>query len=50
MLITRIAELKITVEDNPDPEAIRLLISNLVEYNNDHQLEKDEYQPLAIWL
>ncbi|MEH1942306.1 MAG: GNAT family N-acetyltransferase [Nostoc sp.] len=50
VLITRMAELKITVDDNPDPESIRLLISNLVEYNNDRQLEKDEYQPLAILL
>lgn len=35
------------IEDNPNPEEIHTVISQLVEYNNS-QVEKDIYQPLAI--
>ncbi|OUL25241.1 GNAT family N-acetyltransferase [Nostoc sp. 106C] len=42
------ADLKFTVEDNPAQEDIRTVINKLVEYNSDRQIEKDEYQPLAI--
>lgn len=41
------AKLTITIEDNPDPEEIHTVISQLVEYNNS-QVEKDVHQPLAI--
>ncbi|NDJ21231.1 GNAT family N-acetyltransferase [Nostoc sp. B(2019)] len=41
------AKLTITIEDNPNPEEIHTVISQLVEYNNS-QVEKDIYQPLAI--
>ncbi len=41
-------ELKCTVEDNPEPEDIRTVINQLIEYNSDRQTEKDEYQPLAV--
>ncbi len=42
------AKLTITIEDNPDPEEIHTVISQLVEYNNNSQAEKDVYEPLAI--
>ncbi|WP_193193798.1 GNAT family N-acetyltransferase [Nostoc sp. MG11] len=41
------AKLTITIEDNPNPEDIHTVISQLVEYNNS-QAEKDIYQSLAI--
>lgn len=42
------ADLKFTVEDNPEQEDIRTVIDKLVKYNSDRLLEKDEYQPLAV--
>ncbi|MDZ8051889.1 MAG: GNAT family N-acetyltransferase [Aulosira sp. ZfuVER01] len=42
------ANLKLTVEDHPEPEDIRTVIDRLVEYNSDRQSEKDVYQPLAV--
>ncbi|QIR39076.1 GNAT family N-acetyltransferase [Tolypothrix sp. PCC 7910] len=42
------ADLKFTVEDHPTQEDIRTVINKLVEYNNDRQIEKDVYQPLAV--
>lgn len=42
------AELKFTVEDNPQQEDICTIINKLIEYNSDRQSEKDEYQPLAV--
>ncbi|OUL24786.1 GNAT family N-acetyltransferase [Nostoc sp. T09] len=42
------ADLKFTVEDDPEQEDIRTIINKLVEYNNDRQIEKDVYQPLAV--
>ena len=40
--------LKFTVEKDPKAEDIRTVINQLVEYNNHQQIEKDEYQPLAV--
>ncbi|BAY13194.1 GNAT family N-acetyltransferase [Calothrix sp. NIES-2098] len=42
------ADLKFTVEDDPQQDDIRTVINKLVEYNSDRQSEKDEYQPLAV--
>jgi ribosomal protein S18 acetylase RimI-like enzyme len=42
-------ELKITIDNHPDPKDIRSVISKLVEYNNS-QTEKDVYDSLAIWV
>jgi len=42
-------ELKITIDNHPDPKDIRNVINQLVEFNNS-QTEKDVYDPLAIWI
>jgi GNAT superfamily N-acetyltransferase len=44
----KMADLKFTLEDDPQPEDIRTVINQLVKYNNHHQTEKDEYQTLTI--
>ncbi|MBD2355375.1 GNAT family N-acetyltransferase [Tolypothrix sp. FACHB-123] len=43
-------DLKFTVDDDPQPEDIRTVINQLVEYNNALQIEKDVYQPLAVFI
>jgi ribosomal protein S18 acetylase RimI-like enzyme len=42
------ADLKFTVEDDPQPEDIRTVIKHLVKYNSDRVQDKDVYQPLAV--
>lgn len=42
--------LKFTVDDDPQPEDIRTVINQLIEYNNAQQIEKDVYQPLAVFI
>ncbi|MBW4456298.1 MAG: GNAT family N-acetyltransferase [Nostoc indistinguendum CM1-VF10] len=41
------AKIKITIEDNPEPEDVRILIGKLLEYNNSHK-ERDVAYPLGI--
>jgi ribosomal protein S18 acetylase RimI-like enzyme len=45
---SNMAELKFTVEDDPQLEDICTVINQLVEYNNHQQIEKDVYQTLAV--
>ncbi|WP_042342529.1 N-acetyltransferase [Calothrix sp. PCC 7507] len=40
--------LTISVEDNPDPKEIRAVISQILEYNNNHQKQEDVAYPLVI--
>lgn len=42
-------ELKITIDNHPDPQDVRTLMDQLVKYNNS-QTEEDVYDPLAIWV
>ncbi|BAY63770.1 putative N-acetylmannosamine-6-phosphate epimerase superfamily protein [Calothrix brevissima NIES-22] len=43
-------DLKFTVDDDPQPEDIRTVINQLIEFNNAQQIEKDVYQPLAVFI
>lgn len=47
--LIKMTELKIVIDNHPDPHDIRTVISQLVEYNNS-QTQKDVYDPLAIWV
>jgi ribosomal protein S18 acetylase RimI-like enzyme len=42
-------KLTITIDNHPDPQDIRSVISQLVAYNKS-QTGKDAYEPLAIWV
>ncbi|UKP00377.1 GNAT family N-acetyltransferase [Nostoc sp. UHCC 0870] len=43
-------ELSVSVEDNPDPQDIRAVISKILEYNNNSQHNEDIAYPLSVFI
>jgi GNAT superfamily N-acetyltransferase len=44
------AELTITVEENPELKDIQAVIGNILDYNNNSQKQKDIAYPLAVFI